>query len=114
MPAYSYLNLNSKGDTMNKYMQELASLKTWDEVQAINSYDNDKGYQRITTAGHGYLVVPKTDKNAKLVNKTDYSFNGTLAYYLEEDCEAGEFINAIECPLKGRMAQCSENSCFHN
>jgi len=55
-----------------------------------------RGYYKIITAGHGYLVVPKTDVYASIAhNIAKYGYNGTLAYYLEEDCEAPAFIKAL-------------------
>lgn len=77
-------------------MQELQSLKDWDEVQFIDYNEQDKGYPFITTAGHGYLVVRKDDMyadKAKAICK--YGFIGERAYYLEEDCEANEFLKQI-------------------
>jgi len=73
------------------FKQELQSLKPWDEVQCIE--ETDKGYDFITTAGHGYLVVPMNDKNIALAKDVcEYGFIGVLAVYLEEDLEAGEFL----------------------
>ncbi len=79
---------------MNKYMKDLQSIKEWDEVQSIKLVG--RGYNFITTSGHGYLVVPKNDiyaAKAKAICK--YGFVGKLAYYLEEDCEYREFREAI-------------------
>lgn len=82
---------------MNKYQKELQTLKSWDEVQGCGAEEWTKGYEFIYTAGHGYLVVPKEDKNAELARGIcEYGFVGDLAYYLEEDCEAGKFIKAIQ------------------
>jgi len=79
---------------MNKYQKELAGLKTWDEVQDYKPVG--RGYYFITTSGHGYLVVPKTDIYASVAkNICAYGFEGKLAYYLEEDSEYGQFIKAI-------------------
>lgn len=80
---------------MNKYTQELASLKSWDTVQGIKPVG--RGYNFITTAGHGYLVVPKDDMYAHIAeNIVNYGFVGQHAYYLEEDCEYSEFIQAVK------------------
>jgi len=77
-------------------MQELQVLKPWDKVQSINEYGALKGYNKIYTSGHGYLVVPINDKNAKLAKSIcEYGFVGQKAIYLEEDCELGEFLNQI-------------------
>ena len=81
---------------MNAYQKELQRLKPDDEVQHYGNYDRTKGYSFIGTAGHGYLVVPKSDKNASIAKSIcDYGYEGKLAYYLEEDCEVGEFLSAI-------------------
>ena len=78
---------------MNKYQLELSRLKKHDEIQGsykINDYDF------ITTAGHGYLVIPVEDKNYdKAIKICDYGYKGNHAIYLEEDCEAREFLTAI-------------------
>lgn len=76
----------------NIYQKELQSLKTWDEIQEMTP--TKYGYDFITTAGHGYLVVPKEDKYFKLA-KANYGFKGKHAVYLEEDCEAGDFLKKI-------------------
>lgn len=81
---------------MNKYMKELQELKPYDEVQFMNEYGAIRGYNKIYTAGHGYLVVPVTDKyagRAKYICK--YGFVGKYAIYLEEDCELPEFIDSL-------------------
>ena len=81
---------------MNKYQRELQQLKPYDEVQGMNQYGALKGYNKIYTSGHGYLVVTRTDKNfttAKTICK--YGFIGYHAVYLEEDCELPAFLNKI-------------------
>lgn len=81
---------------MNGYQRELQRLKPHDEVQDCHTWENTKGYTFIITAGHGYLVVPKNDKYASIAKQIcDYGYEGELAYYLEEDCEAGKFIDTI-------------------
>lgn len=78
---------------MNKYEKELQNLKSYDEVQFSEEL---KGFQFITTAGHGYLVVPKENEHYPKAEKIcKYGFKGQYAVYLEEDCEALEFINFI-------------------
>ena len=80
---------------MDKYKKELQALKTWDKVQC--SKDIGRGYQFITTAGHGYLVVPKNDGWASVAAKVcEFGFVGKLAYYLEEDSEAPEFMKLLK------------------
>ena len=55
-----------------------------------------RGYSKIHTAGHGYLVVLKTDVYASVARGICSIYStGVLAYYLEEDCEASEFIDLI-------------------
>ena len=81
--------------TKAKYLKELQALKSWDEAQKV--YDDiDHGFWVLMTAGHGYLIVPKDDENYSLAcSIAQYGFKGKLAVYLEEDCEAGEFLNKI-------------------
>ena len=79
---------------MNKYQKELAKLRPDDEIQEYRPIG--RGYNFISTASHGYLVVPKSDPFASVAAKIcEYGYNGKLAYYLEEDCEAGEFKRSI-------------------
>jgi hypothetical protein len=78
----------------NPYMKELQELKSWDTVESIEPVG--RGYNKIYTCGHGYLVVPKNDTYAKIAKKLcEYGFVGKLAYYLEEDCEAPAFMKAV-------------------
>jgi len=88
--------IKERGVKMNKYQRELQQLKPYDEVQGMNQYGALKGYNKIYTSGHGYLVVTRTDKNfttAKTICK--YGFIGYHAVYLEEDCELPAFLNKI-------------------
>ena len=80
---------------MNNFEKEFQALKPWDEVQC--SKQIGLGYTFIITAGHGYLVVPKNDLFASIAENilAGGGFIGKLAYYLEEDCEATEFKDAI-------------------
>jgi hypothetical protein len=83
---------------MNKYQNELQELKPWDEV--CMTILNSNGYDFIPTAGHGYMVVPKNNKNYNLAKKITklrgIGFVGNLAVYLEEDTELSEFIKSIK------------------
>lgn len=87
---------------MNKYQKELQELKPEDEIQdyylpTSNGEALTKGYYFIGTAGHGYLVVPKDDRNAHhAYTIVEYGYKGKHAYYLEEDSEMGEFLNVVE------------------
>jgi len=79
-----------------QYERELQRLKPYDETQGTE-IDKATGYNFITTAGHGYLVVPKNDKNAEIAKTLcRCGFIGDLAYYIEEDCEYFDFLNAIK------------------
>ena len=81
---------------MNVFQKELQKLKSWDEIKTMEFNPRDKGLAFITTAGHGYLVIPKLDYNYELAKTfCDYGFIGTEAVYLEEDLEAGAFLNTI-------------------
>jgi len=82
---------------MNEYQKELQALKAWDEIQTYNKPEFALGYAFIGTAGHGYLVVPTTDKYYnKALEISNYGFVGKLAVYLEEDCEMSEFLDYIK------------------
>ena len=76
------------------YERELQALKPWDQVQSTRAIG--RGYNKIETAGHGYLVVPRGDIFASVARKIGASFSGKYAYYLEEDCEMYAFIDAIK------------------
>lgn len=66
--------------------------------ERIQSLYKVKDYDFFSTASHGYLVIPKDDKNYFIASKivTEYGYNGDYAIYLEEDCEASNFLKAIE------------------
>jgi len=82
---------------MNKYQKELQELKPWDEVQDMNTYGALRGYNKIYTAGHGYMVVPQEDRFFALAKSIcSYGFKGQHAVYLEEDCEIGQFFDAMD------------------
>ena len=51
-----------------------------------------KGVRFIITPGHGYLEVPDTSENRKCFSPYSYENNGKL--YLEEDEDAGKWIDA--------------------
>ena len=73
------------------YETELQKLKDYDEVQCTEKV---QGYDFIITAGHGYLVVPRdgSEKAVYAFGLCSYGFKGRHAIYLEEDCEAGDFL----------------------
>lgn len=82
---------------MNKYQVELESFRDGDIIQGYDLETQDKGYHFIPTAAHGYLVVPREDKNAGLAkNICKYGYVGKHAFYLEEDCEVLEFLEKIK------------------
>lgn len=59
--------------------------------------EQHRGYPFIDTCGHGYLVVAKNDPNFSIAKKIcSYGYKGKLAVYLEEDCEAPEFLRKLE------------------
>ena len=101
------MNITTKGgEIMAKtlFEKELAKLKPYDEVQFTQKCDFS-GYDFITTAGHGYLVIPRNDKqfiHARKINKqSNYGYLGTYAIYLEEDQEAPDFLKIIgKYPVK--------------
>ena len=83
----------------NKYVREFESLKSYDEVQYIDFIDaGDHKFEFLATAGHGYLIVPRDSKFIDVAKNicTKYGYNGNLAIYLEEDCEAPAFIKQVK------------------
>lgn len=79
--------------TKTAYEVELQQLKDWDEVQYTETL---RGYDFIVTAGHGYLVVPKSDPKYRTASAIcNYGFKGKLAVYLEEDVETSEFLQKV-------------------
>ena len=80
---------------MDRYQSELQRLKPDDEVQMIEK--DQLGYNFIYTAGHGYLCVPRADRFYKVAQRIrEYGYQGTLAVYLEEDCEVPEFFKKVK------------------
>jgi hypothetical protein len=80
---------------MTKYENDLQELRPDDEIQFTRS--REEGYDKITTAGHGYLVVPFIDKNCMVASKIcEYGYCGKLAFYLEEDSEMWKFLDCIK------------------
>ena len=80
--------------TMNSYQKELQDFRPYDEIQTYKPIG--RGYYFIGTAGHGYLVVPKSDPYASVAKKIcEYGYVGNLAYYLEEDCEYYQFMKEL-------------------
>lgn len=84
---------------MDKYEKELQRLKPHDEVQFSEQW---QGFQFITTAGHGYLVVPKDPDGFPCLASSvmdacgNYGYIGDLAFYLEEDSEAPMFLKRVK------------------
>ena len=78
---------------MTKYETELASLRPHDPPQMLLTDYGYPGVCFIETAGHGFLVVPKGHPKARLARSLcAYGYLGRHAIYLEEDCEARDFI----------------------
>jgi len=76
---------------MTIYEKELQTLKPHDKVE----YTDEHGF--INTQGHGYLIVKRTDENIEKYKIAEqccskYSFKGSHAIYLEEDCDATKFV----------------------
>lgn len=77
-----------------QYERELSRLKPEDGINGTSKAP--LGYDFISTYGHGYLVVPMTDKYAdRAARICRYGYKGALAYYLEEDCEKWAFLDSI-------------------
>jgi hypothetical protein len=87
--------------TVNRYESELQRiLQGYDEVQYSSTQDSDEGYIFITTAGHGFLVVPIKDRFIHVATSiVKFGYIGKLAIYLEEDQEASTFLKEIRSQL---------------
>lgn len=89
-----HTNYHGERVTSTRYERELQHLKPYDEVQSTERASVG-GLDFIVTAGHGYLVVPTTHARANEARALCvYGFIGKHAIYLEEDCEARDFIEA--------------------
>ena len=84
---------------MNKYQNELKKFRPLDDIQDYYTTKQDKGYYFIPTASHGFLVVPTSDKNyvkaLEIKGKDSYGYQGSQAIYLEEDCQALDFLKQV-------------------
>jgi hypothetical protein len=79
--------------TLTPFEKDLLSMRSDDTINGTEKYH---GFDVIDTAAHGYLVVPKNHEHYKKAQKIcSYGYKGKLAVYLEEDCEAWEFLEAI-------------------
>ena len=84
---------------MTKFETELKKLRPDDIINGTEEFLGSRGYQFIDTAGHGFLIVPRDNENAPVARRIladGYGYTGKLAYYLEEDCQAPEFLQAIK------------------
>jgi hypothetical protein len=80
---------------MNKYENELHNLKMVIDTPDID-YTDYKGYEKITTGGKSYLVIPNGDKNYDLaLDMCQFGYVGNLAVYLEIEYSAIKFLNNI-------------------
>ena len=87
-------------NNMNKYQKDLQALRPHDEIQNIEQYTRDgRTWDFISTASHGFLIVPVTNLYyqlaVKVQNRSCYGYRSPLAIYLEEDCQAVEFLDAL-------------------
>ena len=78
-----------------EFAKELAKLRPHD---APDHTEEIQGFTFLATPGHGFLVVPKDSPHASAAKEVcqGYGHIGKLAYYLEEDCQAGEFLEKIK------------------
>lgn len=53
-------------------------------------------YYLFSTPSHGYLEVAKADAEAVGFVPTAYSYESTSLLFLEEDCDAGTFLDMVE------------------
>ena len=101
---------------MNKYQQELQALRPNDEIQAMVFEECDKGYGYITTASHGYLVVPANDKcwlvAVTICKCSGYSYLTSRAIYLEEDGDAPTFLNAVKHNKNNKLEILKQHTAF--
>jgi len=74
--------------------KELQEARPYDEMQNISYSPQDKGYPFISTAEHGYLIVPLNHPHPP-IRKTCYSYKTKHFVFLEEDCDARKFLNKI-------------------
>ena len=77
------------------FQRELQKLRPDDQIQGMNLHERYLGYWFISTAGHGFLVVSRGDRNIRLAGKLS-GYKGKLAMYLEEDGEIPNFLAAIK------------------
>lgn len=95
---------------MTIYEKELQEQRPEDEIQGI-AKDERTGYDFLTTAGHGYLIVPTGDKNYSIAEKiVECGYKCERAIYLEEDSEYGEFMRAIESKAE-KCPYCTQYPC---
>lgn len=70
--------------------------------QDPNDYRLDRvdGYTFVDTAGHGYLVLGSDDNGYSLsldiARKSNFSYILDTLVYLEEDCDAPEFLKRVK------------------
>jgi len=93
------INIGKLNNYMTKFEKELQELRPEDEIQTTSPTKDNQGreWDFITTAGHGYLVVPTTSSYyclAKTICK--YGYQGDQAIYLEEDCEIKDFFDRLD------------------
>lgn len=69
--------------------------------ESPQNYQLDKvqGYTFVDTAGHGYLVLGSDDNGYSLAleiaRKSNFSYILETLVYLEEDCDAPEFLERV-------------------
>jgi hypothetical protein len=70
--------------------------------EAINdlTFYSIYGYEKIDDPGHGYLVVPFTDRYVEYARECESSFSRMYrtqkAFLLEEDCDATKFLKYVK------------------
>lgn len=79
-------------------MSAITILATYKDEDPANYFvEKVRGFSFINTAGHGYLCLGSDDNGYSdalaIARKSNYSYvlDGGLVY-LEEDCDAGEFL----------------------
>lgn len=81
----------------SEFESELDLISRGDQVSQGTEVCKWSGLDFISTAGHGYLVVPKGHPLRRKANELcKYGYKGKLATYLEEDCEAPAFIKLLK------------------
>lgn len=94
--------------TVKQVEREFQPLKPHDLVQ-FTQKDKRTDFMFLTTAGHGYLAIPKSNQFASLakqvLEKSGYGYESQNFYFLEEDCEYSEFLTLFLDKIKSDLTK---------